>query len=87
MILAALFPSKRCCRRLKGEWARAERVLAIDSLANIIDAPGKTVAMLGVTDMVLVDAGDVILLAAKERAQDVKKIVERLKAEGRKDLT
>lgn len=72
--------------KCEGGVARAERVMAIDSLANIIDAPGKTVALLGVTDMILVDAGDVILLAAKERAQDVKKFVERLKVEGRKDL-
>lgn len=72
--------------KTEGGVARARRVLAVDSLANIVDAPGKTVALLGVTDMILVDAGDVILLAAKERAQDVKKFVERLKAEGKKDL-
>ncbi|MGZ3654680.1 MAG: mannose-1-phosphate guanylyltransferase [Bdellovibrionota bacterium] len=71
----------------EGGVARAGgRVMAVDSLANIVDAPGKTVALLGVTDMIVVDTGDVILVAAKERAQDVKKIVERLKAEGRKDL-
>ena len=62
------------------------KVIALDSLANIVDAPGKTVALLGVTDMILVDTGDVILLATKERAQEVKKLVERLKAEGRSDL-
>lgn len=72
--------------KVEGGVARADRVLAVDSLANIVDAPGKTVALLGVTDMILVDAGDVILLAAKERAQDVKRLVERLKQEGRKDL-
>jgi mannose-1-phosphate guanylyltransferase/mannose-6-phosphate isomerase len=71
----------------EGGVAKAGKVIALDSLANIIDAPGKTVALLGVTDMILVDAGDVILLATKERAQDVKRIVERLKADGRKDLT
>lgn len=72
--------------KMEGGVGRAGRVMAVDSLANIVDAPGKTVALLGVTDMVLVDAGDVILLAAKERAQDVKKFVERLKAEGQKHL-
>ncbi len=70
----------------EGGVARAANVLALDSLANIIDAPGKTVALLGVTDMIIVDTGDVILIAAKERAQDVKKIVERLKREGRSEL-
>ncbi|MGZ3694998.1 MAG: mannose-1-phosphate guanylyltransferase [Bdellovibrionota bacterium] len=72
--------------KTEGGVGRAGRVMAVDSLANIIDVPGKTVALLGVTDMILVDAGDVILLAAKERAQDVKKFVERLKAEGQKQL-
>jgi mannose-1-phosphate guanylyltransferase/mannose-6-phosphate isomerase len=72
--------------RTEGGVARADRVLAIDSLANIIDCPNKTVALLGVTDMILVDTGDVILLATKERAQEVKRFVERLKQEGRKDL-
>ena len=61
-------------------------VMALDSLANIVDVPGKTVALLGVTDMIVVDTGDVLLVAAKERSQDVKKIVERLKKEGRLDL-
>lgn len=70
----------------EGGVARAEKVIALDSLANIVDAPGKTVALLGVTDMILVDTGDVILLATKERAQEVKKLVERLKADGRLDL-
>lgn len=70
----------------EGGVAKAGKVIALDSLANIVYAPGKTVALLGVTDMILVDAGDVILMATKERAQDVKRIVERLKAEGRKDL-
>lgn len=70
----------------EGGVGRCKEVLAVDSLANIVDAPGKTVAFLGVTDMILVDTGDVILVAAKERAQDVKKIVERLKREGRIDL-
>ena len=71
----------------EGGVARAGgKVMALDSLANIVDAPGKMVALLGVTDMIIVDTGDVILVAAKERAQDVKKIVERLKREGRTDL-
>lgn len=70
----------------EGGVGKAAKILAIDSLANIIDAPGKTVALLGVTDMILVDTGDVILLAAKDKAQEVKKIVERLRSEGRKDL-
>lgn len=69
----------------EGGVARAKRVMAIDSIANLVDVPGKTVALLGVTNMMIVDVGDVLLIAAKEKAQDVKKFVERLKAEGDKD--
>lgn len=72
--------------KTEGGVARANKVVAIDSLANIVDAPNKTVALLGVADMVIVDTGDVLLVATKERAQEVKKLVERLKAEGRTDL-
>ena len=72
--------------KCEGGVAKADRVIAFDSLANIIDTPGKTVALLGVTDLILVEANGVILVAAKERAQDVKKIVERLRAEGRNEL-
>lgn len=70
----------------EGGVARAKNVISIDSVANIIDCPGKTVALLGVTDMVIVDTGDVILVATKDRAQEVKKFVDRLKFEGKKDL-
>lgn len=78
--LEEIYPS------VEGGAARAKQVLAIDSLANIVDAPGKTVALLGITDLIIVDAGDVLLVAAKERAQDVKRFVERLKKSGQKDL-
>jgi mannose-1-phosphate guanylyltransferase len=69
----------------EGGSARAKRVMAIDSIANLVDVPGKTVALLGVTNMMIVDVGDVLLVAAKEKAQDVKKFVERLRAEGDSD--
>ncbi len=71
---------------VEGGVARAAQVLAVDSVANVIDCPGKTVALLGVTDMIIVDTGDVILVAAKERAQEVKQFVERLKKNGQKGL-
>lgn len=72
--------------KVEGGVGRAKEILALDSMANIIDTPGKTVALLGVHDLILVDTGDVILLASKERAQDVKMLVERLKKEGRSNL-
>lgn len=44
---------------------------------------GMLVATLGVKDLVVVTTDDAVLIADKKRDQDVKKIVDRLKAEGR----
>lgn len=46
----------------------------------------KFVALIGVDDLVVVDTGDTLLIGRKEQMQDVKSIVERLRAQGRTDL-
>ena len=43
------------------------------------------VATIGVRDLVIVDTPDALLVADRERAQDVSKIVERLRKTGRKE--
>lgn len=43
-------------------------------------------AIVGVEDVVVVDTPDALLISSADAAQDVKKIVERLKADGRDDL-
>jgi mannose-1-phosphate guanylyltransferase len=53
--------------------------LAIDSTGNIIDTPNRLTALLGVNDLIVVEHGNVILVADKARAQDIKLVVERLK--------
>lgn len=53
--------------------------LAIDSTGNIVDTPGKMTALLGVKDLIVVEHGGAILIADKNRAQDIKLIVEQLK--------
>lgn len=65
----------------EGGVGKANRVMAIDSTNNLVDAPNKTVALLGVTNMMVIDTGDVLMVAAKERSQDVKQFVQRLKDE------
>ena len=42
---------------------------------------------MGIEDVVVVDTVDAVLVTTRERAQDVKKIVEQLKLSGREDLT
>ncbi|MDD5307283.1 MAG: mannose-1-phosphate guanylyltransferase [Deltaproteobacteria bacterium] len=47
---------------------------------------GKLVALVGVRDLVVVDTGDALLVCRRERSQDVKAVVDALKARGRGDL-
>ncbi len=46
----------------------------------------RLIAASGVEDLIVVDEPDALLLCRRDRAQSVKQIVERLKAEGREDL-
>jgi mannose-1-phosphate guanylyltransferase len=60
--------------------------LSIDTRGALIYAPGRTVATIGMEDLIVVDTGDVLLICPKSRAQDVKQFVEKLKSAGRQDL-
>jgi mannose-1-phosphate guanylyltransferase len=65
----------------------ADRVLALGSSGLVVPEGGRTVAVLGLEDVVVVDTGDALLVTTSAHAQDVKSIVEALKASGRGDLT
>jgi mannose-1-phosphate guanylyltransferase len=54
----------------------------IDARNNFLSAPNKLIAAIGVSDMVIIDMDDVILICSKSRAQDVRKVVEMLKLQG-----
>lgn len=54
----------------------------VDSRNTYIRSPDRLVAAIGVEDLVIVDTADALLVAHKDRTQDVKKVVERLKAGG-----
>ncbi|MBW8750207.1 MAG: mannose-1-phosphate guanylyltransferase [Propionibacteriales bacterium] len=64
-----------------------ERVVALGSNGLVVPDGGRTVAVLGLDDVVVVDTGDAVLVTTRAHAQDVKSIVEALKASGRSDLT
>lgn len=57
--------------------------LAINSQNNLIHVNGRLVALVGVSDMIVIDTEEILMIAPKDRSQDVKKLVERLKEEGR----
>ena len=58
--------------------ASRDRLIVEDAAGNIVAAGGKPVALLGVRDLVVVDAGDSLLVCRRDRCQDVRKIVARL---------
>lgn len=58
--------------------AAAERLLVHEAKDNIVFAPGKNVALVGVNNLVVVSNEHSVLVMPKDRAQDVKKIVEKL---------
>jgi mannose-1-phosphate guanylyltransferase/mannose-6-phosphate isomerase len=59
-------------------------VVAIDAAGNYLRAcEGKRIAVVGVSDLIVVTHGDDILVIPRERAQEVKAIVEHLEANPR----
>jgi mannose-1-phosphate guanylyltransferase len=62
-------------------------VLAKDTTGVVIPGSGRTVAVLGLDEIVVVDTPDALLVTTREYAQDVKALVDLLKATGRVDLT
>jgi mannose-1-phosphate guanylyltransferase len=60
--------------------------VVIDAKGNYVYAPGKAIALVGVSDLVVVETEDALLITTRERSQDVGKVVAELKARGREDL-
>jgi len=59
----------------------------LDSEGSFIKAPqGKTVALIGVKDLVVVDTGDALLICRKDQTGRVGEVVDKLKAENKTDL-
>jgi mannose-1-phosphate guanylyltransferase len=79
-----------------GSWSALARVLPADRDGNLILAPavsagasgclvdtgGKPVALLGVKDLIIVDAGDVLLVADRRRDQEIREVREMMKKAG-----
>ncbi len=61
-------------------------VVAHDSGGLVVPGAARLVAVLGLEDVVVVDTGDAVLVTSRARAQDVKGIVDHLRAAGREDL-
>lgn len=83
-----------------GSWLAIERINDTDGDSNYIDGNviaedtrhvticgGKRlIAAVGIEDIIIVDTDDAVLVCSKNSTQDVKKIIARLKEQGRNDL-
>ncbi|WP_263079914.1 mannose-1-phosphate guanylyltransferase/mannose-6-phosphate isomerase [Endozoicomonas sp. Mp262] len=58
-------------------------VMLHDTRNTYVRSEKKLIAAVGVDDLVITESDDAVLVSRKDRVQDVKKIVERLKAENR----
>jgi len=82
-----------------GAWDALWQVLPKDDAGNVSQgdvmlqdcqdtlalSEGRLIACIGVSDLVVVETADAILVAHKDKTQDVKKIVDSLKKQGRSE--
>ena len=62
------------------------RVLADSSTGVVISQTGRLISLIGVTDIVVVDTADALLVTTTANAQRVKSVVDALKLSGRNDV-
>jgi mannose-1-phosphate guanylyltransferase len=83
--VAALLPSTGS-RNIKilGD---TDKVVSLDSAGDVVmPLSDRTIALLGVNDMVIADTPDALLIAPRARSQEVKDMVAYLDSEGRDDI-
>jgi mannose-1-phosphate guanylyltransferase len=65
-----------------GNVIRRAQHVGVDTSNTLVFGRDRLVATVGLHDMIVIDAGDAVLVCPKDRAQDVKKIVDELKRRG-----
>ena len=61
----------------------SKNVYQVDCTGTLVKADGRIVGAIGLKDMIVVDTPDALLICPKDRAQDVKQLVEQLKEKER----
>jgi len=69
-----------------GENVTAGSCLALDAVGNYVWTPKKFAALVGVSDLVVVETEDALLICPRERAQDVCKVVRWLEQQKSRNL-
>jgi mannose-1-phosphate guanylyltransferase len=62
----------------EGNLVVAPHVFLLNARENYIHAPGKFVAAIGVSDLIVVETPDALLITTRQHAQDVGKVVKYL---------
>ncbi|HWP93329.1 MAG TPA: mannose-1-phosphate guanylyltransferase [Thermodesulfobacteriota bacterium] len=70
-------------RKSDGENILRGEAVAVDSTSCLVFGDKRLIAVVGVKGLVVVETDDAILVLDKEKAQDVKKVVEKLEKEGK----
>jgi len=60
-------------------------ILAIHSENNMVQSNSRLIALYGISDMIVVDTDEILMIIPKDKSQDVKKLVENLKEQGKKE--
>jgi len=66
--------------------ARLGRHVGIDSDGCVIYSPDKLVATVGIKDLIIVETDNALLVCAKDRANEVKSLVQKLAKEGQQEV-
>ncbi|WP_277209033.1 mannose-1-phosphate guanylyltransferase [Isoptericola croceus] len=83
--LAALLPADDDSgSKVLGDVADVVRVQSAGSV--VVPASGRTVTLLGIDDVVVVDTPDALLVTTRARAQQVRRMVDAVREHGREDL-
>ncbi|WP_330613520.1 mannose-1-phosphate guanylyltransferase [Clostridioides difficile] len=77
--LGAIYPTDD-----EGNIKRGENI-TIDTKNSIIYSDDKLISTIGISDLIVVSTNDAVMVCRKDKAQDVKKIVEQLKEEDRQE--
>ena len=62
----------------EGNLVEGSAVFLLNARGNYIHSPGKFIAAIGVTDLVVVETPDALLITTRQHAQDVGKVVKYL---------
>ena len=69
-----------------GNVAEGDAVVLDTHNAIVLAKGGRPVAVVGIDDVIVIDAGDAVLVCRRDRAQDVRQAVEELSRRGREEV-